>query len=167
MIKLVFLLFAMQQFLCNGFGSRLGIRRLKGNFLKRNFAASSKFSHLKPNFPETRIDITPEEELLFEKFRTWSSQENLNVTLRVAGGWVRDRMLGLKDKPDIDFAIDTMTGAEFVQKINRFQSFKEEAPFSYNIIQLNPEKSKHLETGSLSFLFLFPVLVNCSLHFLF
>lgn len=40
----------------------------------------------------------------------------LNVTLRCAGGWVRDKLLG-KDSLDIDIALDTMMGKEFAEKV--------------------------------------------------
>ena len=43
--------------------------------------------------------------------------KELNTTLRVAGGWVRDKLLG-KDSDDIDIALDDMTGEEFAKLIN-------------------------------------------------
>jgi tRNA nucleotidyltransferase/poly(A) polymerase len=36
----------------------------------------------------------------------------LQVQLRCAGGWVRDKLLG-RDSKDIDIALDTMLGEEF------------------------------------------------------
>jgi tRNA nucleotidyltransferase/poly(A) polymerase len=37
---------------------------------------------------------------------------NLKTTLRVAGGWVRDKLLG-KESNDIDIALDDMMGKDF------------------------------------------------------
>ena len=38
--------------------------------------------------------------------------------LRVAGGWVRDKLMG-KESSDIDIALDDMYGEEFAQMIER------------------------------------------------
>ncbi len=38
---------------------------------------------------------------------------NLKTTVRVAGGWVRDKILGKVVKADIDIALDDMMGSEF------------------------------------------------------
>lgn len=55
---------------------------------------------------------------------------------RIAGGWVRDKLLGL-ESDDIDIAISGMTGAQFVQELGIDTG---------HIIAANPEKSKQLET---------------------
>lgn len=39
----------------------------------------------------------------------------LPVTLRVAGGWVRDKLMG-RESDDIDIALDTMLGKDFAAK---------------------------------------------------
>ncbi|KAK8511798.1 hypothetical protein V6N12_000839 [Hibiscus sabdariffa] len=41
--------------------------------------------------------------------------------LRVAGGWVRDKLLG-KECYDIDIALDNMLGSEFVDKVQKYLS---------------------------------------------
>ena len=41
---------------------------------------------------------------------------NKDTTLRVAGGWVRDKLLG-KHSDDIDIALDNMYGEEFAAMI--------------------------------------------------
>ncbi len=43
----------------------------------------------------------------------------MQVVLRCAGGWVRDKMLGLQST-DIDIALDTMLGAQFGQALLPF-----------------------------------------------
>ena len=36
------------------------------------------------------------------------------------GGWVRDKLLDLSDKEDIDLAVDNMTGKEFAFSLNKW-----------------------------------------------
>ena len=42
---------------------------------------------------------------------------SLKTTMRVAGGWVRDKLLGT-ESDDIDIALDDMSGPEFAEIIN-------------------------------------------------
>ena len=44
-------------------------------------------------------------------------QAGLGTTLRCAGGWVRDKLMG-RQSLDIDIALDNMLGREFAQKVN-------------------------------------------------
>lgn len=74
--------------------------------------------------------------------------------LRFAGGWVRDKLLGLSSK-DIDVAISNMTGSEFGSLMKRFVELPESRnKYEQDIlgrlakIEANPEKSKHLETAT-------------------
>lgn len=41
-----------------------------------------------------KLPLTEAEERLFETLLTMVSDEGLGTTLRVAGGWVRDKILG-------------------------------------------------------------------------
>ncbi|RFU26613.1 hypothetical protein B7463_g9729, partial [Scytalidium lignicola] len=76
------------------------------------------------------------------------------IELRFAGGWVRDKLLGIQSH-DIDTAINVMTGYSFSMKMKEYLSNDEnmkkhsiEANDIGNLhkIAANPEKSKHLET---------------------
>lgn len=79
---------------------------------------------------------------------------NEPVVLRWAGGWVRDKLLGIQSH-DIDTAINSMTGFAFASKLREFCD-KPENVEKHSIgptdignlhkIAQNPEKSKHLET---------------------
>ena len=40
------------------------------------------------------------------------------------GGWVRDKLLDLSDKEDIDLAVDNMTGKEFAISLNKWSQKK-------------------------------------------
>ena len=41
---------------------------------------------------EAKIKVTPQEQKLFDTLMTIVKENNLNTTLRVAGGWVRDKV---------------------------------------------------------------------------
>lgn len=76
------------------------------------------------------------------------------VVLRWAGGWVRDKLLGIESH-DIDTAINCMTGEAFALRMRTFCESEEykkkhsigpkEVSILYKVAR-NPEKSKHLET---------------------
>jgi tRNA nucleotidyltransferase (CCA-adding enzyme) len=67
--------------------------------------------------------------------------------LRIAGGWVRDKLLGLESN-DIDIAIDNMNGEPFAQHVKNYMISNGFKMGNIAKINLNPEKSKHLETAT-------------------
>jgi tRNA nucleotidyltransferase/poly(A) polymerase len=91
-------------------------------------------------FKGTNINLTPKEEQIFDFLRGINDKYNLGLTFRVAGGWVRDKMLG-KESDDIDIAIDKMTGGQLAQYLER-----ELGGITGNLIEARPDQSKHLET---------------------
>lgn len=86
-------------------------------------------------------------------------------TLRFAGGWVRDKLLG-SASDDIDVAIDNMTGEEFGLRMKDFVSGAGAESYAAcvlgNLAQIaaNPEKSKHLATATVKIFGLDIDLVN-------
>ena len=94
------------------------------------------------------INDNIDENTLFEALRTCASR--YKVVLRVAGGWVRDKILR-RQNDDIDIAVDIMTGKTFSEHlfeyVNRLGNGWECFPIS--IIAANAEKSKNLETATL------------------
>ena len=73
--------------------------------------------------------------------------------IRVAGGWVRDKLLGLEND-DIDFALDTCTGNQFARLvgktlIERYGEGEKGKTGHVAVIMANPEQSKHLETATM------------------
>ena len=70
------------------------------------------------------------------------------MTLRVAGGWVRDKLLG-RESNDIDIALDTVPGREFAERVNEYLASTGAPTSGVGVIQANPEQSKHLETATL------------------
>lgn len=71
--------------------------------------------------------------------------EQHGATVRVAGGWVRDKILG-KENKDIDISLDKMTGAEFAKLVNKEMGGNDN---QVSVIAENPEQSKHLETATM------------------
>jgi aminopeptidase N len=55
--------------------------------------------------------------------------------------------LGVRGKEDIDIALDNMSGKDFSMILNRWYTNHGKKTVKVGIIQQNPEKSKHLETG--------------------
>ncbi|KAK2774911.1 CCA tRNA nucleotidyltransferase, mitochondrial [Emmonsiellopsis sp. PD_33] len=85
-----------------------------------------------------------------------------DLVLRFAGGWVRDKLLGVNSH-DIDVGINTMTGEKFGEGLKeyldmpgvleKYKQMHEEDPSVVDFIKIhkikqNPDKSKHLETST-------------------
>ena len=75
------------------------------------------------------LSLTPKEKNIFDFLRRVKKDYNLNIQMRVVGGWVRDKLLG-KESDDIDIAID-MPGYDFAKIVA-------EAAVKYNITK-NPK----------------------------
>ena len=58
---------------------------------------------------ESKISLTPKEDAIFSFLLSVLQEKQLKTTLRVAGGWVRDKLYG-KESDDIDVALDDMYG---------------------------------------------------------
>lgn len=86
--------------------------------------------------------------LLLKVVEYIGSQGVVKPVVRFAGGWVRDKLLGL-ESDDIDIALDTMTGLEFYTYLRQYEQVSGKRVTSHGTtIAANPEKSKHLETIS-------------------
>lgn len=74
------------------------------------------------------------------------------LELRIAGGWVRDKLLG-KPSDDIDVAITPMNGLPFAEALASYLQAREpDQKISIARINANPDQSKHLETARMKFL---------------
>ncbi|MBA0624028.1 hypothetical protein Godav_009438 [Gossypium davidsonii] len=93
-----------------------------------------------------QIELTETEKKIFDRLLNTLRHFNLQTQLRVAGGWVRDKLLG-KECYDIDIALDNMLGSEFVDKVQEYLSTTGEVAQGLAVIPSNPEQSKHLETA--------------------
>ncbi|KAJ3359026.1 hypothetical protein HDU91_005029 [Kappamyces sp. JEL0680] len=108
---------------------------------------------LPTNMSAPRIVLTEVEktiQTILTNFTNHLGQKNPGVPspqLRIAGGWVRDKLLG-KESHDIDIAIDNMKGEPFAQELKAYLVQIGMNMSSISKIQLNPDKSKHLETAT-------------------
>ncbi|KAK7268912.1 hypothetical protein RIF29_21621 [Crotalaria pallida] len=65
------------------------------------------------------IQLSDIDKRIFERLLATLRHFNLPTQLCVAGGWVRDKLLG-KECYDIDIALDNMMGTEFVDKVREY-----------------------------------------------
>ncbi|KAG5183577.1 hypothetical protein JKP88DRAFT_263026 [Tribonema minus] len=89
--------------------------------------------------------------LLLESAKSQEHGSTGNTVIRVAGGWVRDKLLGLQNH-DIDVALDDVSGLAFAQVVNAQLKAKGEQTRTIGVIQANPQQSKHLETATVKVL---------------
>jgi len=89
------------------------------------------------------IKLTEKEIEIFDLLKEVNQKLNLGLTLRVAGGWPRDKLLGI-ETDDIDIAVDNMSGLQFATKVAEHLGAEK-----VGVVQSNPDASKHLETAIL------------------
>ncbi len=110
-------------------------------FSVSNSVPGTSFSSAKIPLVKTaqnvKIELTPQEKALFNKIKNLRDRAGLagKVEVRVAGGWVRDKLLG-KNSKDVDFCLTNMTGVQFCEATG--------LPMDA-IIKAKPDKSKQLE----------------------
>ena len=87
-------------------------------------------------------NLTNQEAAIFSLIRSTCQEFNPPVIARVAGGWVRDKIIG-RPSDDIDIAVDTVSGLNFAEKLRE----KSDNPNArITVIEAKPDNSKHLET---------------------
>lgn len=84
--------------------------------------------------------LTSEERELFSILMGVINDKSPGTTVRVAGGWVRDKLMGKQPK-DLDLVVD-MGGPEFAKMVT--DSLGLSGP---HVIRANPDQSKHIETA--------------------
>ncbi|KAF7820081.1 putative CCA tRNA nucleotidyltransferase 2 isoform X1 [Senna tora] len=93
-----------------------------------------------------KIQLSDLEKKIFDRLLGTLTKFGLQTQLRVAGGWVRDKLLG-KECYDIDIALDNMMGTQFVDKVREYLLSIGEDAQGVCVIESNPDQSKHLETA--------------------
>ncbi|KAF5392550.1 hypothetical protein D9757_002175 [Collybiopsis confluens] len=112
---------------------------------------------------EMKVQLTDAEENiceLLDKCRDHIQTENgISTTCRIAGGWVRDKLLGSQSN-DIDVALSDMMGLSFAEHLAEFAKSQNIPVGTISKIAQNPDQSKHLETATFKLLGLELDLVN-------
>ena len=139
-------------------------------FGERSAPQGGKHMRFTDDFP---LQLTAKEEELFSMLDNVVQERGLNSTLRIAGGWVRDKLLEFEVRrrdaiargdedlvwssppadvtSDVDVAIDNMYGAEFACHLTAYlESKRKGESFCVGVIRQNPERSKHRETANVA-----------------
>lgn len=133
---------------------------------KNRRTLSSPMPPVNPVAPVAALPLSPLEKRIFADLRAVVRDRNLGLTLRVAGGWVRDKLLLMEARHgslsssaigdevceddlnvDIDIALDKMMGEAFAEHVNSWLVEQGEEPASYGVTACNPDQSKHLATA--------------------
>ncbi|RLN22136.1 putative CCA tRNA nucleotidyltransferase 2 [Panicum miliaceum] len=135
---------------------RIPLDKRPGAFIFSPVRAFSEHSGMAAGSPEQQqkrsvvvretVELTEKEDQIFRRLLEVVRHFGLGTQLRVAGGWVRDKLLG-KDSADIDIALDNMMGQNFCEKVNEYLESIGEKQKGIGVIQCNPDQSKHLETA--------------------
>ena len=122
---------------------------------------------------EGKIQVTTSSSVMTTSNSNNNNNSNSNnkkaIQIRIAGGWVRDKILGLQTH-DVDIALDACTGVEFAHAVKEYHAatVAEEAQETggkdvnnknnknnnnkigkIGVIAANPSQSKHLETATM------------------
>ena len=99
--------------------------------------------------PLRDIALNSSERKLFGLLCAVVRHYKLGTTVRVAGGWVRNKLLGIP-AGDIDIALDNMTGVEYAHHLNRYMvNERGSRERKVAVVRANPAQSKHLETATM------------------
>ena len=115
-----------------------------------NFIYENKICNFKPKKPEIikeKIELEENEKELFSFLKEIIIKNNLsNIILRVAGGWIRDKILNNKSS-DIDIILENISPNEFIELINKE---KEEKNKKFESKHLKKQKGIKIEYAKLN-----------------
>ncbi|KAL0581370.1 CCA tRNA nucleotidyltransferase, mitochondrial [Marasmius crinis-equi] len=104
---------------------------------------------------EMKIELTETEEkicvLLDKCTNHLRENKGIHTECRIAGGWVRDKLLGSQSN-DIDVALTDIMGYAFAEHLAEFARAEGMEVGTIGKIAQNPDQSKHLETATFSVL---------------
>lgn len=86
-----------------------------------------------------KIKLTEKEFEVFQFLLKLNEYLKTGLTFRVAGGWVRDKMIG-KHSNDIDITLDKMTGKEFIEKVIKVEGIENKITF----LSSETEQNNHI-----------------------
>lgn len=94
----------------------------------------------------TSLTFSTKETKIFNLLLSVVTTKTPSTILRVAGGYIRDKLLCL-DSNDIDIAVDNMTGEDFANLVSDYMAEHGLRKQSVTIVEANPDQSKHLATA--------------------
>ncbi|ORX44647.1 poly A polymerase C-terminal region-like protein [Piromyces finnis] len=98
-----------------------------------------------------KINLTENESKIFDILSNVcefiKEKKKERPTLRIAGGWVRDKLLGLESN-DIDVAVDNMMGYDFALLVREYMLNNNLEVSHMARVAANPEKNKNMETAT-------------------
>lgn len=95
------------------------------------------------------FNLNETEKKIFNLLRQVIKDKAPDTELRVAGGWVRDKLLG-KESHDIDISVDNMSGLGFARLTKEWmQEHGMPTPKNVAVVEANPDAKKSLETAIL------------------
>jgi tRNA nucleotidyltransferase (CCA-adding enzyme) len=92
------------------------------------------------------INLTEQEKNIFSILLKTNELYQCDTIMRVAGGWVRDKLLNTYSD-DIDIALDNISGKDFAMKVNEYLKSINCETHTIGVVKINPDQSKHLETA--------------------
>lgn len=92
------------------------------------------------------LSLNDTEKKIFALLRDVVRAKAPETTLRVVGGWIRDKLMG-KESNDIDIAVDNMTGEDFANLVTQYMQEQGMKTREVAVVEANPDQSKHLATA--------------------
>ena len=102
-----------------------------------------EYSKIIPQELNLNFSLTELEQKIFSFFLNNNPKDSV---FRVAGGWVRDKLLSIPND-DIDITIDNITGQEYISLLSESKS---DISQIYKVIHNTNEKSSKLQTASIN-----------------
>ena len=102
-----------------------------------------EYQKIVPKELNINFSLTELEQKIFSFFLSNNPQ---NSIFRVAGGWVRDKLLSINNE-DIDITIDNITGQEYISLLSQLNTENSKA---FKIIKNTNEKSSKLQTATIN-----------------
>jgi len=99
-----------------------------------------------PIYSNAKLELNETERQIFDDLLQVAINKSAPTTLRAAGGWVRDKLMGHASL-DIDIALDNQLGKDFAESVNEYLAAHHQETHKVAVIMSNPEQSKHLETA--------------------
>jgi len=98
-----------------------------------------------------QIQLTKQEQNIFNLLMQVVKEKSPSTILRVAGGWTRDKLLG-KESHDIDISVNNMSGEKFAYLVKNYMDEHGIRSGKITVVKDNPKQSKHLATAMIKVL---------------